>query len=252
MLPDALFAPDTLILLSAIFVLAGMVKGVLGMGMPTVLLALLTATLGLPLAMALMLVPTVVTNVWQALVGGHLLALCRRLWLFLLAAVLAVWPGVWVLASVEAHWLSLLLGLLLMLYALMNLSGRRLHFSGSPVQSGAVGAINGVLTGLTGSSVFPGVPFLQAIGLSRDALVQAMGLLFSLSTLSLALALGERELLSTDLLLASSLALLPASLGMWWGAWLRRRLSETRFRQVFLLGLLAMGAYLVTRSLLVA
>ena len=85
---------------------------------------------------------------------------------------------------------------------------------------------------------------------SVDDLVQAMGMLFSLSTLSLALALGERELLSTEQLQASCLALLPAGLGMWLGAELRRRLSEARFRLVFLMGLLAMGGYLVIRSLL--
>ncbi|MGK0543907.1 MULTISPECIES: sulfite exporter TauE/SafE family protein [unclassified Halomonas] len=240
----------SLALLALIFVLAGLVKGVLGMGMPTVLLALLTVTLGLPDAMALMLVPTVITNVWQALVGGQLLSLCRRLWGFLLMACVGVWPGVWVLSRVDARWLSLLLGGLLILYAALNLSGRQLRFRGSHTQAGWLGACNGLLTGLTGSSVFPGVPFLQSIGLPRDALVQAMGLLFSLSTLSLALALGERELLSVDQLQASCLALLPAGLGMWLGAELRRRLSEARFRQVFLMGLLAMGGYLVIRSLL--
>ncbi|MGQ7249504.1 sulfite exporter TauE/SafE family protein [Halomonas sp. V046] len=239
-----------LAMVTAIFVLAGVVKGVLGMGMPTILLALLTATLGLPVAMALMLVPTVVTNLWQALRGGHLLALCRRLWPFLLTASLAVWPGVWVLASVDARWLSLLLGGLLMLYAVMNLRRRSLRLVGNPVQACVTGALNGVLTGMTGSSVFPGVPYLQAIGLPRDALVQAMGLLFSLSTLSLALALNERALLSAELLGGSLVAVVPAFIGMGLGQWWRRRLSEARFRQVFLVGLLVLGAYLCLLSLL--
>ncbi|ALM54779.1 hypothetical protein AR456_17045 [Halomonas huangheensis] len=226
-----------------------MVKGILGMGMPTVLLALLTAVIGLPNAMALMLVPTVVTNLWQALAGGQLLVLSRRLWLFLTTAALAVWPGVWVLASVDARWLSLLLGVLLMLYGAMNLARRSIAFTERPAHASGAGALTGLLTGMTGSSVFPGVPWLQSIGLPREALIQAMGMLFCLTTASLALALGERDVLTGDLLLASCAALVPAFAGMWLGQKLRRRLSEARFRLVFLIGIIGLGIGLVVRAL---
>lgn len=241
--------PGLLILVAAILVLAGMVKGILGMGMPTVLLALLTAVLGLSSAMALMLVPTITTNLWQALAGGQLLALSRRLWPFLTAAALAVWPGVWILASVDPRWLSLLLGLLLMLYGVLNLARRSLRLSERLSHACGAGALTGLLTGMTGSSVFPGVPWLQSIGLPREALIQAMGMLFCITTASLALALGERNVLTADLLLASCAALLPAFIGMWLGQQLRRRLSEARFRQVFLIGIIALGAWLVVKAL---
>src|SRR5690606_24770348 len=76
------------------------------------------------------------------------------------------------------------------------------------------GAANGVLTGMTGSFVVPGVIYLQAIGLSRDMLVQAMGILFTLSTLALAAALGGNDLLGRDLGIMSVVALAPALAGM--------------------------------------
>lgn len=246
-------APDVgmLALVGVTFLAAGTVKGVIGMGMPTVSLALLTATLGLHSAMALLLVPTVITNVWQALVGGRLVMIARRLWPFLVTSVLAVWPGVVVLAGVDVRWPSRLLGGLIIGYALMNLGMARLVL---PVRherrAGVIsGVANGLLTGMTGSSVFPGVAYLQALGLPRDQLIQAMGILFTLCTLTLGLAMGEQDLLTGDLMLTSSLAVIPAILGMQLGQRLRRRLSEASFRRFFFSGLLVMGGYIVLRSL---
>lgn len=240
--------PLTLLLIVATFLIAGGVKGVIGMGMPTVSLALLAATLGLQPAMALLLVPTVVTNIWQALVGGQLRAIVCRLWPFLLASVLAVWPGVMVLAWAEPRWLSLLLGVLIIGYALLNLGMARLVL---PVHhERRAGVANGLLTGMTGSSVFPGVAYLQALAMPRDQLIQSMGILFTACTLSLGLAMGGENLLTGELLGLSTLALAPALIGMRLGQWLRRGLSETGFRRAFFLGLLVMGGYLVLRALL--
>ncbi len=102
---------------------------------------------------------------------------------------------------------------------------------------------------MTGSFVVPGVLYLQALGLPRDMLVQAMGILFTVSTAALALALGGHGLLSTELGLVSGAAVLPAVLGMALGQRLRLRLPERRFRQVFFVALLALGAWIAVRSL---
>lgn len=242
--------PLTPLLIAVTFLIAGGVKGVIGMGMPTVSLALLAATLGLQPAMALLLVPTLVTNLWQALAGGRLVAIVRRLWPFLVCSVVAVWPGVMLLARVESRWLSLLLGVLIVGYALLNLGMARLVLPVSHERRAglACGLANGLLTGMTGSSVFPGVAYLQALGLPRDQLIQAMGILFCSCTLSLGLAMGGENLLTGELLGLSAAALVPALLGMQLGQRLGRRLSESSFRRVFFLGLLAMGGYLVVRA----
>lgn len=244
--------PLLLALVAATFVIAGLVKGVIGMGMPTVSLALLTATVGLPSAMALLLVPTIVTNVWQALVGGNLHQILRRLWPFLLASVVTVWLGVAVLARVEVRWLSGLLGVLLAFYALAGLLDLGLGklVSGGRYAAPVNGALTGLLTGMTGSSVFPGVAYLQSLGLPRDMLIQAMGVLFVVTTMALGFSMGEQRLLSMELGALSLGAVIPAILGMQIGQQLRQRLSELTFRRVFLCGLLAMGAYLLGRSLM--
>ena len=65
------WSPDLLILVTLTFLLAGTVKGVIGMALPTVSLGILAATLGLKEAIVLMLVPSFVTNVWQGVIGGY-------------------------------------------------------------------------------------------------------------------------------------------------------------------------------------
>jgi len=241
----------TLALIGATFLLAGTVKGVVGFGLPTVSLALLAATLGLHAALALLLVPTFVTNLWQGLAGGQARALLARLWPFLLAATLFIWLGAQALRQLDLALLTALLGLLLVLYALYGLLQPALALSrrAEPWAGPLLGAINGILSGMTGSFVFPGVPYLQALGLPRDQLVQAMGLLFTLSTLGLALAMGDQRLLSAELGLASAAAVLPALAGLWFGQRLRRRLREALFRRVFLAALLLLGLAIVGQSL---
>ncbi|RME96701.1 MAG: hypothetical protein D6773_16820 [Alphaproteobacteria bacterium] len=88
---------------------------------------------------------------------------------------------------------------------------------------------------------------MQALGLSRDELVQAMGIAFSLSTAMLAIALAGHALLPLDLGLLSAGALVPSAIGMAVGQRVRKRLSEARFRQLFFSALLALGVWLMLR-----
>jgi uncharacterized membrane protein YfcA len=236
---------------AAVFLLAGAVKGTIGLGLPSISLGLLAATMDLRMAMILLLAPNVVTNLWQAFTGGHLVGLLRRLWPFLLCAAAAIWLGSAALTLVDAARLAALLGLLLAVYAVLGLTHPPLHLPARhEVWAGPLaGLVNGVLTGLTGSFVVPGVPYLQALGLGRDALVQAMGLLFMASTLALGLSLGGRDLLTGELLWASTAAVLPALLGMGLGRRLRHHLSEAGFKRAFYGALLLLGLYIVVRWL---
>ena len=229
------------------FLLAGAVKGVIGLGLPTVSLAILTVVIDMPSAMALLLVPSFATNLWQAVVGGNGRILLLRLWPFLLTATATVWIGAMALASVDLSLLSALLGLLLITYAGISLAGPRVIVTPrqEPWAGPVTGLANGLLTGMTGSFVVPGVMYLNALGLSRDALIQSMGMLFTLSTLALALALRNHDLLSVTQLSYSALALLPAIAGMVIGQRIRRVISERLFRRVFFLSLLLLGAYIV-------
>ncbi len=241
----------TVLVVVGTFLIAGAVKGVIGLGLPTVSLALLTVAIGLPQAMALLLVPSLVTNVWQALVGGNGKAIVRRLWPFFLTATITVWGGAMALTRVDLSWLSALLGGLLIMYATVNLSGYRFTIAtGREAWIGPLaGSVNGILTGMTGSFVVPGVMFLQAIGLPRDMLIQAMGMLFTASTLALAIALQGNRLLTVELGSLSTAALLPTVLGMVIGQRIGQRLPEQLFRRVFFISLLLLGAYFIANAL---
>jgi uncharacterized membrane protein YfcA len=244
--------PDPLVIavIAGTFLIAGAVKGVIGLGLPTVSLGLLTAALDLRTAMALLIVPSFVTNLWQAATGGNARAILARVWPFLLAATATVWLGALALTRVDASLLSVLLGALLALYAAVSLAGLRLAIPARRERwAGPLfGTVNGILTGMTGSFVVPGVMYLQAIGLPRDRLVQAMGMLFTASTVALAAALQGSDLLGAQLGLISAGAVIPAVAGMLAGQRLRRRLSEERFRRTFFVAVLALGAAIIARA----
>ena len=169
--------------------------------------------------MVLLLVPSFFTNLWQAVVGGQFRVTLLRLWPFLLMATATVWLGATALTRVDLSLLSALLGALLVAYSTLNLAGLRFTITARQELwiGPLVGSANGVLTGMTGSFVVPGVLFLQAIGLSRDMLIQAMGMLFTASTVALAFALRGNGLLTMELGTLSAAALFPAILGMFLG-----------------------------------
>lgn len=244
--------PAALILVAGVLTLAGLVKGVVGLGLPTVTLALLTATVGLEAAVAVMLLPSLVTNLWQATVGRAFRAMLVRLWPFLAALAIGTMAASAAPTMIAAGTLTMVLGLSIAVYGAVGLAtpplsvGRRWERPLSP----AMGLATGVLTGMTGSFVIPAVPYLQALGLPRDQLVQAMGMTFLVATVALGAGLGGHGLIPQGLALLSALAVVPALLGMEIGRRLRGRLSERRFRQALFAALLALGLWILVKPLL--
>jgi uncharacterized membrane protein YfcA len=108
----------------------------------------------------------------------------------------------------------------------------------------------GLVTSATGVFVIPAVPYLGALGLAKDDLIQALGLSFTVSTVALAAALAGGGSFEARTAGVSAIALAPALLGMAVGGWVRRRVSEQMFRRCFFLGLLALGAHLASRALI--
>ena len=241
----------SLLVVAGTFLIAGSVKGVIGLGLPTVSLALLTVALDLPTAMAMLLIPSFVTNIWQSMVGGNARAILVRLWPFFAMATISVWIGAAALTRINLSLLTALLGSLLIIYSVVNLIGIRIvvpsrhEFWAGPL----IGSANGVLTGMTGSFVVPGVMFLHAIGLPRNMLIQAMGMLFTVSTVALAAALQQADFLTVQYGAISAAAVLPAIAGMVLGQRIRERLSEQMFRNVFFISLLVLGTYIIVNAL---
>ena len=114
--------------------------------------------------------------------------------------------------------------------------------------SPVIGLTTGVLAGATGSLVIPVVPYIQALNLERDELVQMMGMSFAVSTCAIGLAMVGHGSYDSRFALVSLVALAPAILGMKFGQWFRRRLSEIVFRRILFIGLFIIGVRLIWKG----
>ena len=222
-----------------VFLLAGGVKGVVGLGLPTVAVALLSAVFGIEAALPLLVIPSFVTNAWQGAVGGHALALLRRFGVALAIIPVTTWIGYHYIFIAAPAAMERVLGAVLILYAGAGLATLRLTIPAEtePVLTPLVGVVNGLVTGVTGTFTTPLVMYLEALGLDRDELVQMMGIAFSVSTAALASVLILHGAYRIDAGYVSAAAVLPAIAGMMAGARVRARLTPAAFRKWLLIAL---------------
>ena len=246
------FGHFPLIVAALTFLIAGFMKGVLGLGLPTVAMGLLSLVMAPAKAASLLIVPSFVTNVWQLAAGPSFGRLARRLLPMLVGVGAGTLAGAGLLTGSHAGQAAVALGLLLMLYALLGLTSVR--FSVAPAAEWRLGPLIGALTGLvtaaTGVFVIPAVPYLGALNLDKEDMIQALGLSFTVSTIALAAALAAVGAFAPGDVGVSTAALAPALLGMAAGGALRGRFSERTFRRVFFGGLLLLGAHLASRAVL--
>ena len=243
---------STVLIVALSLFCGGWVKGVFGMGLPTVALGLLSLTMPPVEAATLIVVPTLATNAWQFATGPTPLAVTARFAILLIGVAIGTVLGVGFLTGSHTALVSMALGGVLILYAAVGMLSTRLHVPKSAERwaSPVVGVVTGIVNGATGVSVMPLVPYLSSIGLQREALIQAMGLVFMTAMLALAACLawtGHFEVASAG---ASALALLPVFAGMYAGQLVRLRLHADAHRKWFFIGLIGLGAYSVVRAML--
>jgi hypothetical protein len=234
-------------LLTGVFMLAGAVKGIVGMGLPTVAMGLLGLFLPVPIAASLITVPSFVTNFWQMTRGASTFVLARRLAPMLIGIVAGVLIGGRMMANSEAV-ARQLLGAILIVYALAGVVGLRLPQLAARRErtiSAVVGAVTGVLTAATGVFVVPSVPYLSSLELQKSDLSQAMGMAFTTATVSLAVNLSASQSMDQETLIAGSILLLPALVGMWAGQKVRDSFPEGVFKRIFFVAMLALGVTLL-------
>ena len=218
---------ELIIYIFFVYILAGFVKGMVGVGLPTISLALLAIFLGMKEAMLILLAPSLITNIVQALTGGRLYELTKRLWIFLLSLFFLTWFSTGVLVASDGNLLKIGLGIILLLYCASYFSQHKIPKPGKNEKwlNPLMGGLTGVTTGLTGTFVVPAVLYLQSMGLNRNTIVQAMGLSGSVATISLGVSLGGRGVLSNELLFISSFMVIPALIGMALGNIVRSKIN---------------------------
>jgi uncharacterized membrane protein YfcA len=203
----------------------------------------MTFVMPLEQALAIMVLPTMVTNVWQAIYGGGFVRLMKRFWTMALTATVALFAIALPFGHLGSEQALSWVGVLLTLYSLAALTkwrpavSRRTERWANPV----VGALSGALCGFTGVAAVPFLPYMQSLEMNRHDLVQALGVMFLFLIGGLTIALVWQGAFHFDTTVSGVAALAPTMLGMWLGQKGREAASPETFRKVFVFGMLALG-----------
>ena len=241
----------SLFYITACFLIGGLSKGLVGMGLQTICIGLLVILFDITVAMGILLLPALITNVWQ-IRGMPMSTLGKRLLPLLLFACIGIWFGSYALIFVDGRLLSILLAILLLIYTVISLTGFNIQIPRrrDSIWGVLLGGLNGLFTGMTGSYLFPGLVYLQGMGLTRQQFIQAMGLFFVTLSITLGISLGRHDLITGEIAIVSLVACLPALLGMRIGEKFRGTLSDRTFRLLFFLAVAGVAIVILLRSLL--
>ena len=240
-----------LLLIAATFLLAGFIKGTLGLGLPTVAMGLLAVTMPPGQAIAIVIVPEIVTNIWQTFVGGYFRDILRRLWPMMVGTVIGIWLNGGLLTGPYAAFGTVVLGVLLVVYAIVGLNkfSFKVARHNEKWVGGIVGLVTGVISAATGVQVIPSMPFMQAIGMERNELVQALGVFFTTATVALAFNITAAGLLTAATALPGAVAMAASFAGMFTGQAVRTRMQPEVFRRWFLISMILLGLYIAGNAL---
>lgn len=236
----------------SVFLLAGTVKGLVGLGLPAISIALMSLYLPLPEAIALISLPTIFTNIWQASVGGKFKIIVRRQWPLIVPLAVVLYLTVWLVGQKGPNWAFLVLGAVLIAYSTLGLFRIRLHIHADLERPLApvIGVVSGFIAGLVGVPVVPLMPYLQGLDIKPSELVQTLGVVLCATSLALTASLLFFGLLDGPRALVSAAAVAPAVVGMWLGQQIRSRLSVEQFRLAVFWALLLTGLYTFATQLL--
>src|SRR3954463_7553347 len=243
---------EHILLALAVFLMAGVVKGLVGMGLPTITIALTSLVLPLSDTIALIALPTIFTNLWQASVGGKFWAIARRQWPLMLPLMAALYLTMWTVGRKAPDWAFLVLAAVLVTYSALGLLRIRLHIHADLERPLApvVGAVSGFVAGVVGVPIIPLMPYLQGLDIKPSELVQTLGVVLCATSLTLTFSLLNFGLLDGPRAIVSAAAVVPALAGMWVGQQIRQRLSVEQFRLAVFWALLLTGLYTFASRLL--
>jgi len=236
---------EHILLALAVFLIAGVVKGLVGMGLPTITIALTSLVLPLSDTIALIALPTIFTNLWQAAVGGKFRVILRRQWPLIVPLAVMLYLTMWTVGRKAPDWAFLVLAIVLVVYSALGLFRIRLqiHADLEKPLAPVIGVISGVVAGLVGVPVIPLMPYLQGLDIKPTELVQTLGVVLCATSVTLTVSLLRFGLLDGPHAIVSAIAVVPAIAGMWVGTRVRLKLSVEQFRLAVLWALLLTGLY---------
>lgn len=242
-----------LIYVLAVAVAAGVVKGMVGFALPMILISGMTLVLQPDVALATLILPTLVTNLWQSLRQGVRSALqtVKRFKVFLLCGLVLLVISAQFVRVLEPRVLFGFIGGLVVVFVAMQITGwRTKHVQQSVRVEIAAGALAGFTGGLSGVWGPPTVAYLTALNTPKQEQMRAQGVIYGLGAVALAGAHVQTGVLRAETL-PLTLAILPFTLaGVWIGFKLQDRIDQKTFRTATLLVLVVAGLNLLRRAVL--
>ncbi|AXC50962.1 sulfite exporter TauE/SafE family protein [Paracoccus suum] len=232
---------------------AGFVKGAIGFAMPMIMMSAFGSFLPPTTALALLIMPTLVTNLVQALRQGTGPAIdsTRKFGWHIAMVVIFIIVSAGFASSIPQSWMYFLLGAPITLFALWQLAGRSLrlpvhHLRRFEIVSGIIGGLYGGVSGIWGP---PLIVMLLSTDTPKEEQIRVQGVVFLIGAVTLVIAHLASGVLSGPNLWASLAMVVPAMIGMRAGFMVQDRLNVAQFRR-WTQGLLALsGLNLVRRAI---
>ena len=245
-----MFDLEVLALITLIFLFAGFVKGVSGIGLPAISLSFLTMIMGLKFAVALVVIPGLLTNVWQVFGKTKIVIIIYRMWPLILAMFCFSLVGTSLLAKYSQA-LTILLGFLLIIYGLISLLLNKKYFIPKKYEK-IIGFLSGILGGFfggsTGTFVFPVALYVYSLNMTKEEFLQSIALVLITASFCLGFSLTVTSLWSFSLATYSFYAVFPSFIGMYIGRRIQLLLEEKVFRKIFLIMIMIIGLLIILKS----
>ena len=234
--------------------LAGLVKGVVGFAMPMIMISGLATLIAPDLALAMLILPTLATNLWQAGREGFGAAFraARSHWRYLAIVLVMIGLSAQLVYVLPEALMFLVLGVPVTLFAVLQLLGWRLHFPPSARRrvEVVVAVFAGFIGGLAGVWGPPTVAYLTALETEKREQVRVQGVIYGTGAVMLMLSHIQSGVLTAGTAQASALLLVPAVLGMAVGFRVQDRLDQALFRRITLIVLAVAGLNLIRRGIM--
>ncbi len=244
--------PFQLVLISGSVFVGGIVKGVTGIGLPIVSIAILVNFLPPATTLAIVVIPILVTNLWQAVRAGSMASLIRQFWPMIVFFVSFLFISARLVVELDSGALFGILGASILLFSVSNwfrprakpLSQRTTRWAGP-----LAGALGGVLGGISTIWGPPMMMYFMMLKLDRETWIRAVGLVWFIGSVPLTIAYWSNGVLNGDTTPLSLAACIPSLAGIFVGEFIRRRIDPETFRKVLLVTLFLVGLNLIRRSL---
>ncbi len=247
----SLYDPATLALIAAAMLAAGFVKGVTGLGLPLVSLGLITIFLPIKEVLGIIILPLMLTNIWQVVAVRGTLAPLRRFWPMLVAMLGGLAVGAQLVVGLDASWLYLVVGGIVTVFTALGFMHPTMRLSPRAEVPGgvAIGAVAGICGGIGGIWGPPISMYLLALDLKKDDFIGTVGLVWFLGALPLGLFYALNGIVGSHNVMYSAAACIPSVAGLLVGQRIRRRIPQESFRKVLMATLFVIGLNLIRRAI---